>query len=78
MNKRHEALRAYFLEVTRDLVVRGVLRKQQGQSLDEILRQEFQTVLNEVTRDFGEIAKEMGQGFVQSMIGLVRKSLFGP
>jgi hypothetical protein len=63
-NNQHAALRNYFLLVVRNLVGRGVLRKQAGQSYEQILRDEWLTVLNEIREDFTAVGAEMGLGLV--------------
>lgn len=57
---RREILRSYFLDVVRDLVARGVIRKSQGQSYSDILRSETAAVLEGVTEDFAAVAREIG------------------
>ena len=72
LSSRRQALREYFIEVTRDLVARGVIRHAKGQLIDDILKTEMQVVLNEVSSDFGWVLKEMGSGLLQgvgSMLG---------
>ena len=66
---RRAALRSYFLAVARDLVARGAVRRQQGQTLDDILRTEFRSVMRVVTEDLQAIAVEMGQSLIGSVVG---------
>ena len=80
-NDRHAALRNYFLLVVRTLVSRGVLRKHRGQSYEQILREEWATVLNEIREDFTAVGAEMGLGLVngltRSVLNLVGDFLSG-
>lgn len=59
---RREALRNYFLAVVNDLNRRGLLRKQQGQSLEQILRAEAPLLIQEIRADFTAVATEIGMG----------------
>lgn len=64
MNQRRFALRQYFIEVARDLVARGVIHRQKGQSLEDILRTEFRRVMQEVPQDFAAVGAEVTQGLL--------------
>lgn len=66
MSLRRDILRGYFLEVTRDLVARGVMRRARGQSLEDILRLEAPAILREVQADFLEIGIEVGGGLLSA------------
>ena len=62
-----EALRAYFLSVVGDLVARGRLRQQRGQSLEDVLRAEGEAVMREVKEDFFAVGAELGLGLASSL-----------
>ncbi len=66
MSNRKQALRDYFVEVIRDLIQRGAIRRQQGQSVDDILRTEAAVVFSDVRGDFAEVAAEIGVGIATS------------
>lgn len=74
---RRAALREYFIEVTRDLIQRGVIRHAKGQSIDDILKTELSIVLNEVSSDFGWVLAEMGSGLLQGGLSLIGGFLAG-
>ena len=74
---RRETLRAYFMEVIRDLVTRGIVKRQAGQSLEETLKQELPKVLQELQADVFVVAAEMGSGLVQGLIGAGMRWLSG-
>jgi len=67
-NDRLDSLRTYLLAVTRDLISRGLIRKGAGQTLDQILKIELQTVLMHVRDDLKAIGGEMLGGFVAGAI----------
>ncbi len=71
MSDRRAALRSYFLEVVRDLVQRGVLRQQAGQSLADVLRVEMRVVLGDVQADFAAVAAEIGVGLLGGVEAIV-------
>lgn len=68
---RREALRAYLMEVVRDLLARGVIRQQSGQTLIQVFRAESQTILSEVSADFAAVGKEIGFSLLNGIGGLV-------
>ncbi|KKW46539.1 MAG: hypothetical protein UY96_C0003G0042 [Parcubacteria group bacterium GW2011_GWB1_56_8] len=74
---RYTALRTYFLEVTRDLITRGVIRYKTGQSLETILRKEFELVLKEVSADFLSVGKDMGMGIATGFGSLIGSFIRG-
>lgn len=74
---RLEALRGYLRTVTRDLLMRGVIRHQKGQSIDSIFAAELGTVLGEVSSDFNIVLREMGAGLLQGFSSLISGMLFG-
>lgn len=74
---RREALRAYLLEVVRDLVLRGVLKKQQGQSLTQVLNTEMAAVLKSVQDDIVDVATEMGVQLAKGIAGQVFGQILG-
>jgi hypothetical protein len=61
---RREALRNYFLAVARDLIARGTLRRQQGQTLGDILKTEPRVVLAAVSEDLAIVGADLGIGFL--------------
>jgi len=72
---RHEALRNYFMTVVKDLVARGIIRKQKGQPLDAIIRAEAATVVKEVAADFAQAGAVMGVDFAQSLGAFVHSNV---
>jgi hypothetical protein len=68
---RRDALREYFRAVARDLLARGAIRYQRGERLDGIVHREIQTILQEVSSDFGAVMKEMGFGLLSGLGNLV-------
>ena len=68
---RREALRSYRMEVVRDLLARGVIRQQSGQTLVQVFRAESQTILSEVSADFAAVGKEIGFSLLNGIGGLV-------
>lgn len=64
MNDRRDDLRVYLHRIVHDLIARGIIRRQQGWTLDEILRAEWSTVTREVLEDVTAIGVELGAGIV--------------
>ena len=60
MSTRKNALRTYFHEVIRDMLVRGVIRQRSGQTLDAILRAETPVVIDGLVGDLTALAGELG------------------
>jgi hypothetical protein len=58
MNYRRDALRAYFLEVARDLIQNGAIKRASGQSLDAIVRGEAARMIAELAEDLKSIGFE--------------------
>lgn len=75
MADRRLALKGYFLEVVRDLVARGIVRQQAGQSLADVLRSEPRAVLDEVQADFVAVAAEIGVGLLGGLEVIAKKNL---
>jgi hypothetical protein len=67
MSRHRDKLRRYLLDVTQDLVLRGVVRRQQGQPLADVLRIECLTVLRELEGDLSAIGTELGVGLVKAV-----------
>lgn len=61
-------MRTYFRRVVDDLLSRGILRRQRGQSLDDIMAAEAKTVLQEVSGDVAEIARELGVSLGSALV----------
>jgi hypothetical protein len=70
---RRAALRSYLTEVARDLVARGIVRRDRGQSLDALLRAEALTVLHEVQDDLTAIGAELGLSLAVAVKQLVER-----
>lgn len=66
---RKEALRAYFVEVVKDLVKRGIIRRASGQTLEQILAAESDTIIREIRQDFTGVFMEMGFGLFDAVLG---------
>jgi hypothetical protein len=73
MSDRKDSLRAYLLDVTRDLVKRGLIRKHSGQSMSQILETEMYAVVASVIEDLKSLGGEVIGGLVQGMLS----GLFG-
>lgn len=80
VDERRVALRNYLNHLVHDLAMRGVIRRKQGQSLDEILGAEGNTVFRELKADLAAVGIEMlGAGaqilgnFLSGMISGVGK-----
>lgn len=71
---RRSALRAYLLEVTRDLLMRGIIKRQQGQTIVQVMRTEGAAVLDSVKEDLSAAGRELG---VKLVAGLVEQILGG-
>lgn len=67
----YPVLRAYVTEVTRDLISRGIIRKRQGQRVDDVIRDESRTIVAEIAGDLRAIAMELGLSFVTSGVAAV-------
>lgn len=66
MSRHREALRRYVLDVTRDLIFRGVIRNKQGQRIEEIFAKEITTVLREIEDDLLAVATDTGARIIRS------------
>jgi hypothetical protein len=74
MATRRESLHAYLLEVTRDLIGRGMLRKGSGQTLEAILKAEMNTVVQSALDDLREVGKDMVAGLITGALsGLFKR-----
>lgn len=70
---RQQALHDYFLAVTRDLLARGVIRRAQGQSLEDILNAESRMVLSEVWSDLKGVGEQMLGGMIFGLLSGSRR-----
>ena len=76
-NKRVTALRAYFIEVTRDLLTRGIIKRKNGESLDSLLRSEFLAVSKTLGEDLQTIGTELGMSVANFIVDKVKRQFFG-
>lgn len=80
MKPRQAALLEYLREVTRDLIIRGVLRKRAGQDVIEILQQEPSMVMSSIVRDLKDagfsLKKEIAGGVVDAAKTFLEEFLF--
>jgi hypothetical protein len=67
---RRAILRDYLFEVARDLVMRGMVRRQRGQPLGSILRSEPRAVLREISEDFAAIGVEFLDSGARALGGI--------
>lgn len=67
MSKRRDALRAYLLEVTREMIGTGTIRSRRGDSLEHILSGEGARVVAGVLDDLRAIGTEMGFALVPAI-----------
>lgn len=75
MSDQRDDLRSYLLQIARNLVARGVVRRQQGQTIEAVLVSELPRVLSEVQQDFWFVVGELGAGFVQSGAQAIGQSI---
>lgn len=66
LTSRQRFLLDYLLDVTRDLVTRGTLRRATGQTILSIFKSEPRVVLSEVSEDVVAVFKELGIGMAKS------------
>jgi hypothetical protein len=72
---KHEALKRYFVEVIRDLVTRGVIRRAAGEPLDQILIRESAAILAEIQADFATVGVEVAVGLGRGLELMVQKKV---
>lgn len=60
MSAHYPKLRAYFLDVTRELIARGIIKAKTGQAIPDVLASELLTVLRYVQEDLVLLVAEMG------------------
>lgn len=75
--ERREALRKYFLEVVRELMARGIVRRRSGQTLEQVLAAEGPRVVAALREDLAAIGLEMGAGLVQAGMRAIGEFLSG-
>lgn len=73
MSRHRGALRFYLLNITRDLVMRGVVRHREGQLLDDVVRAEAATVIRELSEDLTAIFGEFGWGVAGVLENLLQR-----
>lgn len=73
-SNRRAALQQYFVEVARDLVSRGVVRRQHGQSLEDIALIEFARVLQEIPADCSAVLVVLGGGIIDGASAMVARA----
>lgn len=66
MSQHRQTLREYVFDVTRDLLVRGIIRRRQGQTLEQVFAAEAITVIHEIENDLLAVAAEVGAKVVGS------------
>lgn len=71
--KRQELLLQYLREVAKDLMIRGIIRRQRGDDVVAILQQEPSEMLASVFRDL----KDAGFSLKQEIVGGLAKMFFG-
>ena len=72
MSTHRPALRTYFLGVTRDLLARGVVRRQRGELIEDVVKREAEAVGREVSADLWEVMSELGLGAVSGLEAAAR------
>ena len=70
---RRAALRNYLMEVMRDLVARGVVRRAYGQRLTDVLAAEMPKIAREMEQDLAAIGLEIGG----SLLGAAARAFVG-
>jgi len=80
MSAHYPKLREYFMDVTRELIVKGVIKAKMGKPIPDVLGSEIITVLKYVQDDMTTLAAELGfsvvkfgtnwlRGLVEGMVG---------
>jgi hypothetical protein len=64
-------------EVVRDLMIRGVVRYQQGWSLEAILKTDAPAVLNQVYMDLAEVGGGIAGELLRGVVGVAEHKLQG-
>ena len=62
MSRHATLLRQYVHSVAQDMLQRGVIRKQRGQLIEDVVLSEGRAILAEIEADLIEIGTEMGLG----------------
>lgn len=73
---RRAALKAYFVEVARELVARGEVRRRAGQTFGDILREEPAVALRVIQEDFAVALVEVGGGLAGGL-GVIAGKMAG-
>lgn len=72
---KREALRNYFVEVVRDLVTRGVIRRAAGEPIDDIISRESVAILAEIQQDFAVVGLEVAVGLGRGLELMAQKKV---
>ncbi len=82
MSAHYPKLRAYFLDVTRELIARGIIKAKTGQSVPDVLANEMLTVLRYVQEDLTLLVAELGSSIMSLgtnwLAGLIGKAIAPP
>ncbi len=73
---RETALRAYFIEVIQDLIVRGTVRRWSGQSVDDVIRAEAGQLFRGVAEDLKNAAAKLGVSFAEIVMRSAGGAIF--
>jgi hypothetical protein len=75
MTSKREALKHYFVEVIRDLVTRGVIRRAAGEPLEDIIARESAVILAEIQQDFAAVGLEVVVGLGRGLELMAQKKV---
>lgn len=78
MTDRRQALRDYLIEIAKDLVRRGVVRRANGQTLEDVVRTEPRAVLQQMTEDLVVVGTELGAGLALGLGSMLGTRIDGP
>lgn len=74
-SSKREALKHYFVEVIRELVTRGVIRRAAGEPIDQILHRESAAILAEIQADFASVGLEVAVGLGRGLELMAQKKI---
>lgn len=75
MSQRQQILLEYLREVAKDLLLRGIIRRQRGQDILEILRQEPSVLAGTLMRDLSEAGFSLKNEIVDGFVGAAKDVL---
>lgn len=76
LKTRQQLLVDYLREVARDLVMRGIIKAQQGVGLADVLREEPQVMLESVVEDLKRAGLAVGEEVISGLVAGVLGAFF--